>query len=369
MSREAGGRRSEDTGTRPVGPARGWSRRFLRVPLYWKLLLAHVAVVAAAVAAALWLQARLEPGFPAWLTATLVVAGAVTLSTFLTALALGLALAPLRSLERAAREILDGGGEAFRLPIHPVADEELRDVVALLNEMLRKASEHRQQLRELTARALGSTEAERRRVGLLLQDEIAQRLASVLVQLRLLASADDDARRERVGSEARQQVAEALEEVRRLARTLRPPELEELGLDRALTALLRETRQATGCELEAEIEPVDRVLSHPAALALFRIVQESLLAVRNTSGQCRIEVRLYREGSDVVSEVVPRFDVPDLDARLEERLDSPAAIGLMGMRERARFVGGTVSIDRDPQGRPRIRARVPVETPEPQKNA
>ena len=361
LSRDAGEGRNEGTGSRPAGPTGGWTRRLLRVPLYWKLLLAHVAVVAAAVAAALWLQARLEPGFPPWLTAILVVAGAVTLSTFLTALALGLALTPLRSLERAAREILIEGGEASRLPIHPVADDELRDVVALFNEMLRRASEHRKQLRELTARALGSAEAERRRVGLLLQDEIAQRLASVLVQLRLLASADDGARRERVRGEAREQVADTLEEVRRLARALRPPELEELGLDQALTALLRETRQETGCEMVAEIQPVDRMLSHPAALALFRIVQESLLAVRRTGGRCRIDVRLYREANDVVSEVVPRFAVPDLDAWLEEKLDSPAAIGLMGMRERARFVGGTVSVDRDSEGRPRIRARVPVE--------
>ena len=360
MSRDGGEDPNQGARTGPERRRR-WAQRLLRVPLYWKLLLAHVAVVAAAVAAALWLEGHIQPGFPPWLTAALVVAGAATSSTFLTALVLGLALAPLRSLERATREILATGGEVSRLPIHPVADEELRDVVALFNAMLQRASEHRRQLRELTARALGSAEAERRRVGLLLQDEIAQRLASVLVQLRLLASAEEGARRDRVRAEAREQVADALEEVRRLARALRPPELAELGLDRALAALLRETREQTGCEVVAEIEPLDRALSQPAALALFRIVQESLLAVHDTSGPCRLEVRLYRQDGEVVSEVVPSVAAPDLDAWLADRLDSPATIGLMGMRERARFVGGTVTVDRDPEGRARIRVRVPVE--------
>lgn len=339
----------------------GWTERLLRVPLYWKLLLAHVGVVTLAVLAALWLATRFDPTHPTWLTVAIAVLGGLALSTALTALVLRLALTPLRDLERAARDALDGGGESARLAVHPVADEELRDVVALFNALLERASEHRQQLRELTARALGSAESERRRVGLLLQDEIAQSLASVLVQLRLSASADGRAERERAGEAAREQIASALEEVRSMARTLRPPELEELGLDRAVRALVREIREEGGCEVDAEIEPVSRALPHPSALAVFRILQESLLAARGAAPPCRIDLRLYRDGSDVVTEVEADTTTPVLEAWLEDRPGSPSGIGLLGMRERARFVGGSVAVERSRDGRTRMRARIPIE--------
>lgn len=338
----------------------GWRARLLRMPLYWKLLLAHVGVVTLAVLAALWLATRFDPTHPAWLTVSIAILAGIALSTTLAALVLRLALTPLRDLERAARDALDGG-ETARLTVHPVADEELRDVVTLLNALLERASEHRQQLRELTARALGSAESERRRVGLLLQDEIAQRLASVLVQLRLLASADGRAERERAGEAVREQIVSALEEVRGMARTLRPPELEELGLDRAVRALVREIREEGGCEVDAEIEPVSRALSHPAALAVFRILQESLLAARGAEPPCRLDLRLYRDGSDVVTEVVADTTTPVLEAWLEERPGSPSGIGLLGMRERARFVGGSVAVERGRDGRTRMRARIPIE--------
>jgi len=344
-----------------VARGAGWADRILRVPLYWKLLLAHVGVVMLAVLAALWLATRFEPTHPTWMTVGVAVLGGIVLSTALTALVLRLALSPVRDLERAARDALDGGVEAARITVSPVADEELRDVVALFNAMLERASEHRQKLRELTARALGSAESERRRVGLLLQDEIAQRLASVLVQLRLLASAGDRVQRERAGDAAREQIASALEEVRSMARALRPPELEELGLDRAVRALLRETREEGGCELEAEVESMKHALPHPSALALFRILQEGLLAARAAAAPCRIEVRLYRDGSDVVAEVAADTSTPVLEAWVEERPGSPSGIGLLGMRERARFVGGTVAVERGPDGRTRLRARIPTE--------
>lgn len=362
MSRDAGEHRNGGTGTVPDRSSVGWAVRVLRVPLFWKLLLAHVGAVTVAVAAALWLAVRFDPDHPAWMTATIALLGGIGLSTLLTTFVLRVALAPVASLERAARKILEHGAKAFRLPVHPVADEELRDVVALFNSLLRKAADHRQQLRELAARALGSAETERRRVGLLLQDEVAQRLAAILVQIRLLGSATDRDDGDRILARAREQVVDTLEVVRRLARTLRPPELEELGLDHAVRALVRETREAAGCEVAAELEPVEPALSHPRALALFRIVQEALLvAVRTGGAPCRIAVHLFREGDAVIAEVLSETSTPGLEAWIEGEVEDPSAIGLMGMRERARFVGGSVSVERGDGGRARMRVRIPGE--------
>lgn len=349
-----------DTPANPAAPA--LRERLLRVPLFWKLLLAHMGVVALAVVAALWLATRYAADHPSWMVATLAVAAGLVLSGLVTAVVLRFALAPLEQLEEAASRALAGDAAEFRVTVHPAADEELRDVVDLFNALLGRAAEHRRQLGELTARALGSAEAERRRVGLLLQDEVAQQLASLLVQLRLLDRASDREARDRAREELRSSLVATLEGVRRTARALRPPELEELGLDKALTALLRETGEDGGCEVTSEIEPIDHVLSGPSSLALFRILQEALLAARRTEPPCRIGVRLFRRGDEAVGEVsTAGNDSPVLEAWLEDGEGAPE-LGLFGMRERARFVGGSVSVERRGEdGLTVVRATVPIE--------
>lgn len=363
---------SRDTGTPQVradGPEAGGRERagrlerLLRVPLFWKLLFAHLVVVTLAVLVALWLSTRFAADQPTWMVATVSASSGLLLSTLMTAAVLRLALAPLDQLEAAARRALEEESTPTRLELHPVADEELRAVVTLINELLSRAGRHRQQLRELAARALGSAEAERRRVGLLLQDRVAQQIAAALVQLRLLAphGAGGDAGE---GADARERVrasiVEALEEVRRSARALRPPELEELGLERAVTALVRETREATACEIESDVEEIGAGLSGPAALALFRIVQDALLGLVQGSGAGRVRVTVRREGDTVVGEVMSLGGCPPIGDGLDPEAGG-AALGLLAVRERARFVGGSVTIEELSEDASRLQVTVPIE--------
>lgn len=360
LSREP---RSTDNPDAASGPARddrpSWVERLLRVPLFWKLLVAHLAVVALAVLAAFWLSTRFLPGHPTWMVATVSASAGLLLSTLLTAVVLRLALAPLSQLERAAREALHEEQTPAHLRLHPVADEELAAVVELINELLGRAVEHRRQLRELAVRAIGSAEAERRRVGLLLQDRVAQQIAAALIQLRLVSSGDEGADAEAERERARQSLIEALEEVRRTARALRPPELEELGLERAVAALVRETRDASGCAIRSDVGAADGRLSHPAALALFRILQEALFGLARVSGGGEIRVSLRPEEGAVVGEVAAGAACPSLAASLDPEAEGPG-LGLLEMRERARFVGGTVTVEELPGGASRLRVTVPT---------
>jgi two-component system sensor histidine kinase UhpB len=213
---------------------------------------------------------------------------------------------------------------------------EVAELAAAFNEMLDRLEAERQ---GSARRALAAQEGERLRVARELHDQVGQTLTGVLLALVVIhrrAPADlrDDV-------EDVQEAARAgVEQVREIARALRPGALEELGLRSALTSL---ANSFTGLRVRHAFAPDLPVLSPDQDLAVYRVAQESLTNVARHAGARSARVELEEEDGAVVLRVCDDgCGIPPLFA---EATDG----GVGGMRERALLAGGRLHIRALPQ--------------------
>lgn len=344
-----------------ASPTREWPkpvRALLRVPLFYKILLANaVIVVLGAVVGTLATAEfmRLEPGHSPFELVVPLAAAGVLVTVLVNALILRLALRPLNQLERTAARVQAGDLEA-RAALSPIADRELERLTRTFNAMLDNLATYRQRVRDVAAHALNAEEEERKRIARELHDETAQTLAALLIRLRLARGVDDAAARAELLEEIRAEIGKALEGVRRFARGLRPPALDELGLVPAVESHARSLAESVGVPIRVEAEPLAGVLSPQAELALYRIVQEALSNAVRHAEPSRVVVRLARTGDVVAASV-------EDDGRgfsPSEAMGDGRGLGLSGMQERAAYVGGRVSIESRPGHGTRVRAEIPL---------
>jgi two-component system, NarL family, sensor histidine kinase UhpB len=216
---------------------------------------------------------------------------------------------------------------------------EVAELTRTFNEMLERLETER---RESGQRALRAQEAERRRIASGLHDEVGQVLTGVLLRL------GDD--------ETKEAVRQALDEVRRIARELRPEMLEQLGLVSALTELSRKFAESSGVRVERHFASKLPPLSDDAELAVYRVAQESLTNIARHADAKRVEITLQPGAESVVLRVADDgrgIPVPDAVA-----VDGHG--GLRGMRERALLVGGALAVKPSSEGGVEVRLEVPA---------
>ncbi len=220
---------------------------------------------------------------------------------------------------------------------------------------VRDVSEYRR-LQNFSEGALRATEEERQRIARELHDDTAQRLATLILRIRRLAMEDDTASRKALLEEVREEIVDAAEGVKRMARGLRPPEIEELGLTLAVVAHARSLREGAGFQVDTELGSVDSQLNVTSKLALYRIIQEALSNARRHGGTESATVRLFKQGDTVVAEVQD----PGNGFRLSRAMERGGGLGLVGMRERATMIGGRLTIDSVPGEGTTVRVVVPA---------
>lgn len=299
-------------------------------------------------------------------TSTMVLAAGfagvgLVLSVVVNAILVRWLLGPLERLERAAKRIQDGGDPAEEeVAVPATTAPDLRRLIRVFNGMLRSLARHRDRLREMAVRCQEAAEDERDRISSVLQEDTAQRLASCLVRFRWARTLEGD-ERDRALDDLRDELSGGLESVRRLARSLRAPELEDLGLEGALRALARQARENWGTEVRLALDDVDAVLAAEDRLTLYRGVETTLRSwALEGSGGGTVDVVLERKNGDVVVQVVE--GAPELAAGGQLEPDPV----LFALRERARISGGGIELVRDPQGPGRaVRIRLPVCDPDP----
>jgi PAS domain S-box-containing protein len=215
----------------------------------------------------------------------------------------------------------------------------------------------RKRLRDFGAGALRASEDERARIARELHDDTAQRLATVLIRLRILERVVESPDAVSQIEHLRAALQEAADGVRRIARGLRPPELEDAGLAPALRTYARTLMEGRGVRVELDIDPVDRFLTPDGKLVVYRIVQEALNNVARHSGAAEARVRVSEAAGHILATVedAGRGFSP---ARVQ---DQGGGLGLLGMQERAVMVGGSVTVDSRPGEGTRVVVRVPVE--------
>lgn len=330
----------------------------LRVPLFYKILIGNAAIVVLGMAAsgALLLRILDEVDLSSVVSAVGIgVLLVIILSLVLNAALITLALRPLEKIERTARRI-QAGDEHARTEVSPLADRELRRLTRVFNEMLETLDRSRRREQQLAVRLMEAEERERQRISRELYDDPAQRLATLLLRLQVAERQAGTESGSDLFRQLREEVAQALEGIRRSARRLRPPELDDLGLVPALRALTRTASELSGMEIELDAADGIASLDTEASLALYRVVQEAISNAAVHSDGRRVTVRLFSEKDRCVGEV--RDDGRGFDpATVLERTRS--GLGILAMKERASYVGGSVRVDTTPGEGTRVRVSVP----------
>lgn len=245
----------------------------------------------------------------------------------------------------------DGTQFPVEISLSPWTHGDVRRVICSMRDIT-----DRKRLQDFSEGALRSVEEERQRIARELHDDTAQRLATLMLRVRLLGLEVDPERRQLALEDLREQILQAAEGVKRIARGLRPPELEEVGLSMAFRAHLRNLREQTGFEVEDHLQTVDHLLTEESKLALYRIVQESLSNAVRHSGAGRARLSIWAEEANVVAEVCDEgrgFSA----ARVDE---TGGGLGLVGMQERAVMLGGRVTVDSTPGEGTCVRIELPT---------
>lgn len=354
---------------------RPWMDALLGVSLSLRLVAASVAA-AALVAAVTLLVVHRVPEVRAVPEDLLIggafLAGAAVLAV-LNGLLIGNALRPIRELERAAGRVEQGDLSA-RAEATPLADRQLRRVTERLNGALDGMTDLRSRLRTVARQSVTRREEERRELADRLQEDVAQRLAACLLKLKVARAPADDGERDILLDELREEAADVLEVVRRLARELHPPELTDIGVGRAIQAFARSFGESTGLDVEVVRSSVDEGLGDEERLTLYRSAQELLMNVVQRTGCSSVRIRLWPEPGRVVLELSQiESGAPPAAAEAQKGrgaaglengrgapvtwADSPE---LLQIRERAGYVGGRLLTEGVP-GRSRFRIEVPAE--------
>jgi two-component system, NarL family, sensor histidine kinase UhpB len=302
-----------------LGPTRA-------LPFAWRIFLVNaVILVAAALALAL---SPATVSFPIALTEGVVLTvGLVALLTVNLVL-VRRAFAPLARLNKVMRsvDLLQPGQR-----VQVTGPEEVRELGAVFNEMLVRLERER---RESGSESLKRQEDERKRVAQELHDEVGQALTAVMLQI---GRASKGAPPELAADlrEALETTRAGLEDVRRIARQLRPEALDDLGLVPALNSLATAFGDRTGLRIHRRLPEDAASIGDEAELAIFRIAQESLTNAARHAETIRIDLSLEHAGKTFV------LRVRDYGRGLD---GAPAGSGIRGMRERALQIGAELSI-------------------------
>ncbi|GAB2879980.1 HAMP domain-containing sensor histidine kinase [Streptomyces deserti] len=308
--------------------------------LFWRIFSLNAAGLVAATAHLLGPVTVSTPVLPG--EALVLLTGLAALLTG-NALALRFGLAPLQRLGRAmaTADLLRPGARAA-----VAGAAETAQLITTYNTMLDRLEAERA---AGAARALSAQERERHRVARELHDEVGQTLTAVLLQLKRVADRAPEDLREEIG-QAQEATRAGLDEIRRIARRLRPGVLEELGLHSALRSLAAEftTHGLTGRHhLPGDLPP----LTPESELVVYRVAQEALTNTARHAAADRAELRLCPVPGGV--ELLVRDNGTGL-GRAQE------GAGITGMRERALLTGAALTLEPAPGRGTDVRLRIPL---------
>lgn len=227
---------------------------------------------------------------------------------------------------------------------------EIADPIRTFNGMLDRLQAERG---HSSARALSAQEAERRRIAQELHDEVGQTLTAVLLEPKRVADhAPSPVREEVLG--VQETTRDSLDEIRRIARRLRPGVPQELGLISALKALGSEISDHTGLSVKHRFGGDLPPLGEDAELVVYGVAQESLT---NTARHAHAEhIDMTLTGTQTGVELCIRDDGRGIG-------QAPEGAGILGMRERALLIGAELVLGPAPRPGARAGAQVRLRVP------
>lgn len=259
-------------------------------------------------------------------------------------------LRDLRRLAAATRRF--GAGEyGARVPVPPPRGE-IRTLALTFNSMAdnlearhRDAVKAQERLRALSHRLQTAREAEAARIAQELHDGLGQELSVLRLEvgrLRRKAMGERQAPREELAAlieELGEPIDQAVRSVRRISSELRPGVLDRLGLVAGLEWLVNEFSRRTGIAARLSSDGVEEKVDAEISTALFRITQEALSNVARHAGATEVSARLSGSSAEL------RLRIEDNGRGFDSGAEpATPSLGLLGMKERARRLGGSVEI-------------------------
>ena len=224
-----------------------------------------------------------------------------------------------------------------------------------LQDSQHKLQESERSLRQLSRHLLRTQEEERRRIGRELHDSVGQYLTALKMRLDVLNRPSGLPGKELVRqhlSECSELADESIKDVRTISYLLYPPMLEEIGLNSAISWYLDGFSKRSGITTTFQADNGMVRLPTDVEVALYRILQESLTNVHRHSGSPSATVRLFLSGGEVRLEVSDKGKgmPPSREEAAGQDWIGTFGVGLRGMNERIRQLGGKLDLVSGPEG-------------------
>jgi len=262
------------------------------------------------------------------------------------------ALLRLKQAERDARQHAE---------LAEIAHQEVRELNAGLEMRVQERTAELQhktdEIQELNGRLVQLQDAERRRLARELHDSTGQMLAALNINLTLMkemAAQSENPKMAKIVQDSGALTEELTRQIRTMSYLLHPPLLDEAGLESALRWYVDGFAQRSNIAVDLVVYDDVGRLSSEIEIALFRVVQESLTNVHRHSGSRVAKVRIARDSEQVTLEVRDEGK----SEQQGKKVFNPG-VGILGMRERVRQLGGSLELYFD-QGGTIVRAFVPV---------
>ncbi len=220
--------------------------------------------------------------------------------------------------------------------------------------------ESNERLRALASRLQEVREEERTHIARELHDELGQAITSLRMDLAMLRSSLPEASEDLAPRvDAMIGVAdENLALVQNISSRLRPPVLDVLGLPAAVEWLVEELQPRVEMDFHLDLEADKAQLGSGESTAIFRIIQEALTNVARHSGGTQVKIGMSVSDGELLVQVED-----DGVGITEQSSGAPRSLGLIGMHERAKGLGGTLNVGPGPEGGTRVSLSVPLNGP------
>jgi len=255
-----------------------------------------------------------------------------------------------RHLKKTGEPIdIDGVGHLVAWRGHPARLVQINDITErvrtqqTLESLNHELELSHERLRALSRRLFEVQEEERRRLARDLHDDVGQALTALKIQLESVARAGGEAAARARMDECVDTVQHTLERVRQLSLSLRPSQLDDLGLAAALRSHLDRQARVAGLQAHFETEDAPQELAPDTETACFRVAQEAINNVLRHARARNLWVRLFSAGGRLAISVRDDGRGFDLES-VRERSASGTSLGLIGMEERMALAGGSFEL-------------------------
>jgi signal transduction histidine kinase len=250
----------------------------------------------------------------------------------------------------------------------PVEPELLRAKVSVFADLHRKTRQMEllnRELRSLSARLIATQDEERRRIARDLHDSVGQLIATLsmnngaaLMQAKKLSDPAINALNQ--NNDLLQQLSK---EIRTISHLLHPPLLDEIGLLAAIKLFADGFAQRSSVKVAVDLSPELGRLAPHVEISIFRIVQECLTNVYRHSESKTAQIRIFPSDQKMLTvQVCDEGKGIPPELRVSMSLGTSNGVGLSGMRERVRELGGTLEIQSNGSGTT-VTAALPLTTP------